>query len=160
MTLIVRPFTYTAGNKIKATENTSNETTLYTCVNGNIGEANVTYVTANDGMRVFRAGPNAGGANGFRIALLSRASIALGAATSGSVVFTFSTDAIYGNPAFEAAPTPVASGVVVISTGAAADTPHHMWISSLTNTAATVQWVRAAGGANTVTFQLWVGGDV
>ena len=41
MGLITRPNTYTAGNTIDPTENTSNETTLYNLVNGNIDNDNI-----------------------------------------------------------------------------------------------------------------------
>ncbi|RLI55060.1 MAG: hypothetical protein DRP09_10900 [Candidatus Thorarchaeota archaeon] len=41
MGLITRPNTYTAGNTIDPDENTGNETTLYTLVNGNIDNDNI-----------------------------------------------------------------------------------------------------------------------
>jgi len=41
MGLITRPNTYTAGNTIDPTENTTNETTLYSLVNGNIDNDNI-----------------------------------------------------------------------------------------------------------------------
>jgi hypothetical protein len=45
MGLIVRPFNYVAGAIIVATQNNSNETTLYNLVNGNIEDANLGLVT-------------------------------------------------------------------------------------------------------------------
>jgi len=105
MTLIVRPVNHVAGTKAKADDVNSNDTTIYNAFNGNTGEANITYVTANDGLRVWRAGPNAGGTNGFRFAVVSQSVVMAGAAASGTQVVTFSTAAVNGNPAFSAAPT-------------------------------------------------------
>ncbi len=143
MSLIVKPFTFTAGTKAKASEVNDNFDTAYTALNGNIGEANVTYVTASDGLRVHRAGPNAGGTNGTRFAVVSQAVTMAGAAASGTQAVVFSTAAIYGNPAFSTAPT--VFGIMIQSNTNAPDPDIPLvWVrpDSITTTGLTIQWDR------------------
>lgn len=148
MSLIVKPFTFTAGTKAKASEVNSDFDTIYTAFNGAIGEANVTYVTASDGMRVARVGPNAGGTNGVRFAVVSQSVTMGAAAASGTQAVTFSTAAIYGNPAFSAAPT--VFGIMIQSNTNAPDPDIPLvWVrpDSITSTGLTIQWDRTAWGA-------------
>ncbi len=159
MTLIVKPFTFTANTKAKASEVNSDFDTMYTAFNGSTGEANVTYVTANDGLRVMRAGPNAGGTNGARTTLLTK-TFALGVVAFGNQTYTFATDAVYGNPAFSAAPTP--SGCMITTAGAIANIPF-VWLSAITATTATLQWDRTLAGGLvniSITVSFYVTGNV
>lgn len=162
MTLIVKPFTFTAGTKAKASEVNSDLDTIYTAFNGLIGEANLTWVTASDGIRGWRSGPNAGGTNGSRIALLSR-TFALGGAVSGTQTYTFSSaDSILGNPSFSA--TPTASGIcILVSVAAPSPSVPIAWLSAITSTTATLQWDRTTFGGVvnlSVTMSFWVAGNV
>lgn len=143
MSLIVRPNSYTAGTFAVASEVNADFNVIYTAFNGNVGEANMTYVTANDGVRVWRAGPNAGGTNGFRFTVVSQSVTMNNAVASGTQVVTFSTAAVFGNPVFAAAPTVFGISIQSATPAPDPDIPI-VWVrpADITATQLTLQWDR------------------
>lgn len=104
-----------ATNGVGTAEIANNAVTNDKIIANAVRQSQATYTTSNSGMLVAQAGPNYGaGGGGVRLARI-RKSVEWNGTGTNSVVFTFASDCIEGNPGFS--DTPSLMGLPVVASG-------------------------------------------
>jgi len=146
-----------ANNGITASTKIKDGTIDAACMGtGVVRQAQIDYTAASLGPLVAQTGPNYVGANGARLAWVSK-SITPTVVTEEDYTFTFASDCISGDPAFTATPA-VGCPTFIRNTDVEAEMPDAWWFKSVTSTTAVLRikyYTTAAATAMTVQFPVY-----